>query len=117
MSFAAYRKDGRDVRSKNLNSRDTDSGVKNEHRFQRMPIDKFGHSEPPSDLALFKTSSDNLMLSYAARQRELTNKYIEKKIREEILSEQEKSRKGLKSVTLDEDDDSDFVPMVVFFIF
>ncbi|KAL7077655.1 hypothetical protein ACQ4LE_003195 [Meloidogyne hapla] len=108
--FPAYRGNGRDDRN-NRNSRDMSSGFSNGHRFQRLPFDTFGHSEPPSDLNLFTTTQDHLVQAYAARQRETTDRYIQEQVQAKIRLEQERSRNGIKHVTLDDEDDPDFVPM------
>jgi len=87
------------------------SGFPDGQRFQRLPFDSFGHSEPPSDLNLFTTTQDHLRQSYESRQRETSDRYIQNQIQAGIRLEQERSWVGTKQVNFD-DDDPDFVPMV-----
>lgn len=114
MPLPAYSNNNRDRRH-GRNSRSMPSGFSDGQRFQRLPLDTFGHSEPPSDF-LFNTTYDNFFESYEARQREDFNRAVEEQVQAKIRLEQEKSRNGTKRVNLDDDEeDPDFVPMVFLF--
>lgn len=87
------------------------------HRSRNSQQNSQHFNEPPADLPEFATNLESMRRSYEAQQREEREREVRRQIEERVRREQEKSRHGLKQVTLDdyeddEDDDPDIVTMV-----